>query len=61
MNILGCHQQEAIDYCEKQHGYLVEYQLYDEFEMVRAIIKESLGSYWFWVSASNNETLQKTP
>ena len=38
-----------------KHGYLVEYQLVEEFEMVRSIIKESLGSYWFWVGTSYNE------
>ena len=38
-----------------KHGYLVEYQLVEEFEMVRAMIKESLGSYWFWVGTSYNE------
>ena len=38
-----------------KHGYLVEYQLIEEFEMVRSIIKESLGSYWFWVGTSYNE------
>ena len=38
-----------------KHGYLVEYQLVEEFEMVRAVIKETLGSYWFWVGTSYNE------
>ena len=38
----------------KQHGYLVEYQLYDEFEMIRSSIKDSsLGAYWFWTGAAN--------
>ena len=38
----------------KQHGYLVEYQLYDEFEMIRNSIKDSsLGAYWFWTGAGN--------
>ena len=54
-NDTGCHAQEAVEYCTKQHGYLVEYQLYDEFDMVRSTIKDIFGSYWFWVGASNNE------
>ena len=52
---LGCNVQEAIDYCTKQHGYLAEYQLYEEFEMIKSIIQDSYGSYWFWVGASNDE------
>ena len=41
----------------KQHGYLVEYQLYDEFEMIRNSIKDSsLGAYWFWTGAANTAT-----
>ena len=51
----GCTKEEAIEYCTMKHGYLVEYQLVEEFEMVRSIIKESLGSYWFWVGTSYNE------
>merc|ERR1712110_368132 len=50
----GCQQEEAVEYCTKQNGYLVEYQLYDEFELIQSFIKESsLGSYWFWTGASN--------
>ena len=41
----------------KQHGYLVEYQLDDEFEMIRNSIKDSsLGAYWFWTGAANTAT-----
>ena len=41
----------------KHHGYLVEYQLYDEFEMIRNSIKDSsLGAYWFWTGAANTAT-----
>ena len=52
---LGCHIEEAIEYCTKQNGYLVEYQLNDEFELVSSTIKEFFGSYWFWIGASNSE------
>ena len=47
--------EEATDYCTKQKGYLAEYELIDEFEIVRSTIVESLGSYWFWVGASSNQ------
>merc|ERR1712226_433991 len=33
----GCTKEEAINYCAMKHGYLVEYQLVEEFEMVRAM------------------------
>ena len=51
----GCTKEEAVEYCRTKHGYLAEYQFLDEFELVRSTIKESVGTYWFWVGASNTE------
>ena len=35
----------------------MEYQLDDEFEMIRNSIKDSsLGAYWFWTGAANTAT-----